>query len=803
MLAVRRAFHVLALLALTAATACQSVAPPTAEPTSASSAAQAPTSAAPPTQGAPPPQAAPPTQAAPATSAPPTQAAPPTQPPAQVRATPTSLPTLPTSSLGTLPEAQRKTVRDGQAALAAGDYSRALSILDPLVTQTSGDPQAEVRLLLAQALVGDRQFDKALAASEALLGATKRADLVSAMRLVKGQALRGLERFDDAASEMRAVADANPLVSAAVRLELEDMWLQASRPDQAAVDGQQGLDLAQPRLLKIELAERLGKAEVALGNTDAAMDAYRQLLTAAGTAGYLGEQLYNLAEGAAALGRTDDAINALRTSIDQFPRSRKAPDAVVLLEKLGGMRAQDRFAAGLIRYYFWNFRGARADFDAYLAALPDGDRAVDARYYRGLSSAASDTTRQLIALADDVPNDDFAPLALLEAGKAQEELGDYASAERIYDRLVSSYPTRDAGLAGEFRRGLARYMRNNTSGALAAWDDLLGREPEADVRAQALYWSGKALSAAGDEPGARDKLGAAAAVRPLSYYVLRAQVELDPPPSTSGFDPASVSPADEATLARWFSSHGLDLDAAARTAGEDPSYLRAVALVQHGMYRQANWEYEIFLTTYLDKPDRLYWLAVRFGEMGLPNAALKLGTAALNAATAEGQVSVLDVPPALARAASPLAYPDLVAATARARGIDPLLLTSLMHQESDFDAYAESVAKAKGLTQIIPQTGLEIAAALGVRDFHQEDLFHARQNVQFGAWYFGQRLKRNGAVARALASYNAGDGNVDNWTLPGRDDPDVFTELVPFAETHDYVKKILGYWWINRYLWAR
>ena len=180
-------------------------------------------------------------------------------------------------------------------------------------------------------------------------------------------------------------------------------------------------------MLKIELAEALARAEVALGRTDAAMDAYRQLLTAAGSRGFLGEQLYNLAEGASALGRTDDAINALRTSIAEFPRSRKAPDAVELLEKLGGMRAEDRYYAGLIRYYFWNFRGARADFDAYLAAHPNGDRALEARYYRGLSSPARDTTTQLLDLADAAPDDDIAPLALYEAGKAQEELADYAT----------------------------------------------------------------------------------------------------------------------------------------------------------------------------------------------------------------------------------------------------------------------------------------------------------------------------------------------------------------------------------------
>jgi soluble lytic murein transglycosylase len=179
-----------------------------------------------------------------------------------------------------------------------------------------------------------------------------------------------------------------------------------------------------------------------------------------------------------------------------------------------------------------------------------------------------------------------------------------------------------------------------------------------------------------------------------------------------------------------------------------------------------------------------------------------LGKAALNGATSAGQTSILDVPRALARVASPLVFPDVVTTLANQRKVDPLLFTSLIHQESDFDPYVESVAKAKGLTQIIPQTGTEIANALGMKNFQQDDLYHPKENVQFGAYYFGQRLKRNGAVERALASYNAGDGNVDNWTMPGRDDPDVFVEYVPFEETHNYVKAILTYWWTNRYLWA-
>src|SRR5262249_1365437 len=161
--------------------------------------------------------------------------------------------------------------------------------------------------------------------------------------------------------------------------------------------------------------------------------------------------------------------------------------------------------------------------------------------------------------------------------------GDYASAARIFAGLVARYPTRDAGLAGGFRLGLARYMLGDSDAALRSWSDVLARDPQPNVRAQTLYWTGKAVPRKGDHAAAQNAYQSAAGVRPVDFYVMRAQVPLDPPPASKTFDLSSASPADEAELARWFAGHGLDLKVAARTASQDPAFLRASALVQHGL----------------------------------------------------------------------------------------------------------------------------------------------------------------------------------------------------------------------------
>jgi soluble lytic murein transglycosylase len=120
-------------------------------------------------------------------------------------------------------------------------------------------------------------------------------------------------------------------------------------------------------------------------------------------------------------------------------------------------------------------------------------------------------------------------------------------------------------------------------------------------------------------------------------------------------------------------------------------------------------------------------------------------------------------------------------------------MLALVAQESTFQADVKSVANAWGLMQIEPSTGRQYAAKLKIRPYSTARLKQPELNVKIGMATFADRVRKFGAVAPALASYNAGDSRVAHWLAdrPGFE-ADEFIEDIPFPETQNYVKRILG-----------
>ena len=105
-------------------------------------------------------------------------------------------------------------------------------------------------------------------------------------------------------------------------------------------------------------------------------------------------------------------------------------------------------------------------------------------------------------------------------------------------------------------------------------------------------------------------------------------------------------------------------------------------------------------------------------------------------------------------------------------GVDPLLLYSVMHQESSFKAYAVSPKGARGLMQLMPGTAIR---------FGVTNIFDPKQNIEGGARYLRFLSDRfNGELTLILAGYNAGEGAVEKYGL----------RVPPYAETQEYVRRI-------------
>ena len=130
----------------------------------------------------------------------------------------------------------------------------------------------------------------------------------------------------------------------------------------------------------------------------------------------------------------------------------------------------------------------------------------------------------------------------------------------------------------------------------------------------------------------------------------------------------------------------------------------------------------------------------------------------------------------------PLRYQAIVRGHARNYRLDAALLAGVIYQESKFDAHARSSSGAIGLMQLLPDTAKGIAVHTGGSQFRVSDLDDPEINVRYGSWYLRHLLDKYHNEKLALAAYNAGQANVDEWRRKGED--------IQFSETRAYVDRV-------------
>ena len=141
----------------------------------------------------------------------------------------------------------------------------------------------------------------------------------------------------------------------------------------------------------------------------------------------------------------------------------------------------------------------------------------------------------------------------------------------------------------------------------------------------------------------------------------------------------------------------------------------------------------------------------------------------------------------------PLRHADIIRQQALDKHVDPALVAAVIYQESKFRDRT-SVAGARGLMQITPDTARFIAKKSGGIRFTMQDLGTPQINIAYGTWYLRYLLDRyNGRTTLAVAAYNAGMVNVDRWVQQAGG-PDSFDPKadIPFPETRNYVAQVVA-----------
>jgi len=143
----------------------------------------------------------------------------------------------------------------------------------------------------------------------------------------------------------------------------------------------------------------------------------------------------------------------------------------------------------------------------------------------------------------------------------------------------------------------------------------------------------------------------------------------------------------------------------------------------------------------------------------------------------------------------PLHYQEQVQSNALRHDLDPAVIFGVMRQESMLDSRAESPVGAKGLMQVMPKTGRQLANEIQQELAADYSLFDPDLNIRLGAYYVRKLLQRfDGNMALAVAAYNAGPARVAKWLpLAGNMPADIWVETIPFKETRKYVASVLSY----------
>lgn len=373
-----------------------------------------------------------------------------------------------------------------------------------------------------------------------------------------------------------------------------------------------------------------------------------------------------------------------------------------------------------------------------------------------------------------------APEALVDKAKYLEALNSPQSAHQARQTLLNAYQHSEA--AAEYRWDFA--SKQAKAGDLAtAWQwaqPIVTNNPDSNLAPKAGFWIAKWAEKLNRPQDATTAYKSVLARFPRSYYAWRSAVAL-------GWD------VGDFTTVRHKIPQVVKADKITPPGG---------SAIFKELYR-LGWEEEAWAQFQLEISDRTELSVADDFTKGLLKLYQGKNLRGINQiwylkdreqAEDQQQWQRLRQTPEYWQALYPFPYEDTILKWSKQRQLNPLLVTSLIRQESRFEPEIESWAGALGLMQVMPATGQNAAKNIGLGAY---SLTEPEDNVNIGTYYLDYtHRKYNNNSMLAVASYNAGPNAVAKWvTRYGLQDADQFVEQIPYRETKGYVESVFENYW--------
>jgi len=766
------------------------------------------------------------------------------------------------TALAAPPATADQTLATADRLRMGGNYPSALTLYQKAIDESSADPAApDVPALrtavyrLAQTFALDSNYNKAYETWQRFLNDFPDDPRRPLALLQQGTAARQIKFPATAVADYqlyRSLTSADDLLAPYVALGLAQGYRDGGQLDMAVKEFQNVLST--PDLMpamRTLTAQKLGDTLYKTGNNEAAILAYDDALKSAQTSSTRSGLEVAAARSLIELTRTDEALARYRRVLSDDTDGDAAPQAVEQLVKLAP-KDFNFYQAGLTYYYRRQYPTAVVWFHRYLNEQADLDLAhyyaAKAYEYNSQQSFAIRewtvliTTHQtstklaeaMFERADDyhrigqdatafrlyqqlaaaLPGTAWAENSLFAIAIIYDDAGKLPEAARQYEQLQATYPRGARAAEALTAAGLARFRAGDQKTARLDLEKLASYSGSI-WKAKGLFWLGKILQQQGLGDEAKARWQQAFEAKPDDYYSMRgqdlAQGTVPLGSERSNYTAPTEFPGSQRSMEQWLSEWATspasdDLNALRHPGllstmrsdlATDPRLLRGRLLVEIGMQADGRAELRSLSNQYQDDPIAQYQLGQVWRELGQYDMLILSGYRILNASPTGDLTATPDY---LQRMIYPDPYTDLVVADAQKDGFDPLLFYGLLWQESQFDPASISSVGARGLGQVMPGTGSDIATALKRTPFNPDDLFKPYVSIEFGAYYFAhgyQYLDRD--FMMALAGYNAGPGNAVNWKNP---DVDVAVENIRFGETRTYVRRIYQHYWYYRHLYG-